>query len=261
MLEQRIVELFHNSVCAIGYLPVPLKIWRQDPASKPLKIIGSGFLVRETTVITNRHVIRDLLKAAEAEGIPDNQLFLSFIAPSEGSNIIGAVRMIRRRVGIQGTNEDVGFIEFKREPVEHFCNIHPLTIATSRRLALTEEIYVCGYAHGNTLTEKDGEVYRWGPVIQHGYISGLSPYGKTESPDEILLDVRTAKGMSGSPVFRPETGEVIGIHNAAIASAGVSTTSFAIPLVRDVVIKWLRNFDVSPESDELDATISEKLDD
>jgi V8-like Glu-specific endopeptidase len=63
--------------------------------------------------------------------------------------------------------------------------------------------------------------------------------------------------MSGSPVFRPDSTEVIGIHNAAIASAGISTTSFAIPLVQDVVADWLTEFDESPETDELDATVSE----
>ena len=54
--------------------------------------------------------------------------------------------------------------------------------------------------------------------------------------------------------------EVIGIHNAAIASAGISTTSLAIPLVQEVVAEWLEGFDESPESDQLDATVSEAQD-
>lgn len=254
MLDQGLVDRIHNGVCAIGYLPVPLKVWRKDPSSRPLKVIGTGFLVRQTTVITNRHVIKDLVKATEAEDIPDSQHFISFIAPVESSHVLGTVRMVRRRVGVHGANTDVGFIEFKREPAGHFTNIHPLRVTTSPRIAITEEVYVCGYAHGNELTEKDGQVYRWGPVIQQGYVSGLSPFSKSDSPDEVLLDVRTARGMSGSPVFRPNDGEVVGIHNSAIAVAGITTTSFAIPLVTNVLEEWLRRFDESPETDELDST-------
>jgi len=250
MLESNIVEKIHDGVCAIGYLPIPLSTWQKNPASHPFEIIGSGFMVRETTVITNRHVIRDLLKAAEGNDIPDSQLFISFIAPREGSNFIGTVRMIRRRVGVSGANKDVGFIEFQREPTEHFSKINPLTITESKQLHLTEEVNICGYAHANKLVVKNNEVYRWGPVFQQGYISGISPYGKADSPDEILLDVRTAKGMSGSPVFRPKSGEVIGIFNSAISSSGQSTTSFAIPLVKSVLEDWLTNFDESTVADE-----------
>jgi S1-C subfamily serine protease len=256
-----LVDRIHNSVCAIGYLPIPLKEWKAKAASHPFKVVGSGFLVRATTVMTNRHVIRDLLVAAEADYIPDDQLFISFIAPIGHGKVLNTVRMVRRRVGILGTDADIGFIEFKREPAEHFEHIHPLAIDETGELQVTEEVYVCGYPHGNRLMEKDGEIYRLGPVMQHGYISGLSPFGRATHPDEILLDVRTARGMSGSPVFRPGTGAVIGIHNEAIGSSvGVSTTAFAIPLRRAPVIDWLSKFDESPESNELDSSTSEDVD-
>lgn len=260
MLDQTILDRVHNSVCAIGYLPIPLQQWQSRPVSHPFKVIGSGFLVRETTVITNRHVIRDLIKEAEAEDIPDEQLFLSFVALIDSKHILNTVRMIRRRVGVQGTDEDVGFIEFRRKPNVHFEKIKPLTIDEQGDLRITEEVYVCGYPHGSKLMMKDGEVYRLGPVIQHGYISGLSPFGRTKYPDEILLDVRTAKGMSGSPVFRPNIGSVIGIHNEAISASGISTTSYAIPLRKDIVVDWLRKFDESPEHDDLDTSEGKEAD-
>jgi len=255
VLDQDLVDRLHNGVCAIGYLPIPLKEWRKKASSHPFKVIGSGFLVRETTIMTNRHVIRDLLEFSDADYIPEDQLFVSFIASINDRRVLNTVRMVRRRVGIHGTDADVGFIEFKREPAEHFVNILPLTIDELGDLNVTDEIYICGYPHGNRLLEKDGEIHRLGPVIQHGHISGLSPFSQAKHPEEILLDVRTARGMSGSPVFRPDTESVVGIHNEAIGSGGgVSTTSFAIPLRRDVVFDWLQKFDASPESDDLDSS-------
>src|SRR3990172_11165111 len=261
MLSQDLLDRLHNGVCAIGYLPIPLKQWEKQAANHPFNVIGSGFLVRDTTIMTNRHVIRDLVEAADADYIPADQLFVSFIESISDRRVLNTVRMVRRRVGVHGTNADVGFIEFKREPAEQFSKIAPLAIDESGHLRVTEEVYVCGYPHGNRLMEKDGEIYRLGPVMQHGYISGLSPFGRATHPDEILLDVRTARGMSGSPVFRPGTGAVIGIHNEAIGSSvGVSTTAFAIPLRRAPVIDWLSKFDESPESNELDSSTSEDVD-
>lgn len=49
--------------------------------------------------------------------------------------------------------------------------------------------------------------------------------------EEILLDVRTAGGMSGAPIFRLETGDVTGVHYAGIEA----TTTFGIPVTSDMV--------------------------
>jgi len=261
MLSQDLLDRLHNGVCAIGYLPIPLKQWEKQAANHPFNVIGSGFLVRDTTIMTNRHVIRDLVEAADADYIPADQLFVSFIASISDRRVLNTVRMVRRRVGVHGTNADVGFIEFKREPAEQFSKIAPLAIDESGHLRVTEEVYLCGYPHGNRLLEKDGEIYRLGPVIQHGYISGLAPFGRAKHPKEILLDVRTARGMSGSPVFRPSSASVVGIHNEAIGSGGgASTTSFAIPLTKEPVLEWLGRFDESPESDDLDSSVSGEVD-
>jgi S1-C subfamily serine protease len=81
--------------------------------------------------------------------------------------------------------------------------------------------------------------FRWGPVVQQGYISAISPFDSSEIPEEILLDVRTAKGMSGAPVFRPHNGEVIGIHYAVIEA----TTAFGIPLTQGMVESGLSEYD------------------
>jgi hypothetical protein len=240
MINQEIVDLTHNGVCAIGMLTVPLSVWNKDPRAHPFQVVGSGFLVRDTIVMTNRHVIRDLLLLAEASYIPDEQLFISFIAPHGGRHILNTVRMIREGLEIEIEGVDIAFIEFQREPVEHFEMIHPLLVLESGELMVTEEVFLCGYPYGNLLLEKDDEVYRWGPVIQQGYISGLSPFSKTVEHDEILLDVRTAEGMSGSPICRVDTGEVIGIHYAGVRdSTRITTTAYGIPLNQDKVERWL----------------------
>ena len=77
---------------------------------------------------------------------------------------------------------------------------------------------------------------RW---YMEGHISAVSPFDTTGVPDEILLDVRTAPGMSGAPIFRPASGRVIGVHYAGIEA----TTAFGIPLSNAIVESALSKFD------------------
>jgi hypothetical protein len=145
-------------------------------------------------------------------------------------------------------NVDIGFVEFRVVNEEHFLDIHPLALADNTNFRMTEEIAVCGYPYGTAMLMRDAKIYRWGPVIQQGSISAISPFDGVENPDEILLDVRTAPGMSGAPIFRPKTGEVIGIHYAGWEA----TTALGIPLVQSEVSRWLDLFNEQLDNHEPD---------
>ena len=244
MISQEIVTKTHNAVCAIGILPVELNEWRLNPEEHPLQVLGSGFLIRADVVVTNHHVLEHILAKAEEFEIPDSQLFLSFVAPSRLPGPIGTVRMIRHRHRPEGDELDIVLLEIKPEPEVHFIDIDPLPVSSAREVLVSEGIFVCGYPYGNMLLQPRNGHSRSGPVIQQGYISGLSPFAGSSHPDELLLDVRTADKMSGSPVIRSITGEVIGIHHkGTIDSKGITTTSFAIPLESRRVANWLKLFD------------------
>lgn len=244
MLSSHILKKVHNSVCAVGVLPVPLDEWIRRPLDHPLRVQGSGFLIRPNTVITNRHVLDSAIAETKDFGIPESQLFISFVAPSLVSKRIGTLRMIRRTHTPEHGDLDIALLEIKAEPEAHFQDIVPLQVATSPAVTVSEEVLVCGYPYGNILLEPEGKPYRFGPVIQQGYVSGLSPFASSQAPEEILLDVRTAGGMSGSPVVRSRTGEVIGIHyEAMIDRTAITTTCFAIPLHSHLVSQWLAEFD------------------
>ena len=242
MLSPDIVRTVHNAVCAVGVLPVPLEEWLRRPLEYPLEVEGSGFLLRPDTVITNRHVLDNAIARAELLDAPKTQLFVSFIAPSRSK--IGTLRMIRQTLIPEGGKVDVALLQIKSDPPAHFEDILPLQVADSRTVVVSEDVFVCGYPYGNILLQPEGRPYRFGPVIQQGHISGLSPFAGAEAPQEILLDVRTANGMSGSPVIRSPTGEVIGIHYEAMMDrTAITTTSFAIPLDHSRSAHWLAEFD------------------
>jgi S1-C subfamily serine protease len=244
MLSSDIVRKVHNAVCAIGLLPIPLSEWIRDSTAQPLEVLGTGFLVRPNTVMTNEHVLKGIRVEAEKWDLPETQLFLYFLAPSRLPAPPATYRMIRRPFSPAPGTLDIALLEIKPEPSSHFAHIDPLSVTQSPIVTVAEEVFVCGYPYGNMLLQPKGAPTRDGPVLQQGFISGISPFAGANKPDELLLDVRTADKMSGSPVVRSATGEVIGIHHAgAEVTRGISTTSFAIPLVSSQVSVWLASHD------------------
>ena len=60
MIERQVLSRITHGICAVGYLTVPLERYNEDTAQPYFKVVGTGFLVRPTVVMTNRHVIEGL---------------------------------------------------------------------------------------------------------------------------------------------------------------------------------------------------------
>lgn len=140
MLKKEVLTKITNGVCAIGWLSVPLEEYRHDPRAPYFQVVGTGFLVRPTTAITNRHVIEGLFDSQANYGFPSDQLFLSFVVPDGRGNFRNTIRMIRHFVSLG--HLDIGFVEFKIVFEEHFKDIGPLDIATKKRYQLSEDVAV-----------------------------------------------------------------------------------------------------------------------
>lgn len=238
MIDSEIYRSVRNGVCAIGYLTEPLAVYRQNLESDIFQVIGTGFLVEEPIVITNRHVIGGLFDSLVTNLVPEKQLFIQFVAPDDDGTLKLVPRMIREVSYLDNPKLDIGFVKYKVVVEEHFESIRPLSVVGSWDLKVSEQIGICGYPYG-TYLQTSGLVFRWGPVIQQGYISAVSPFDTTDLPEEILMDVRTAGGMSGAPIFRPDTGDVIGVHHAGIETV----TAFGIPLTSGTVSGGIQDFD------------------
>jgi S1-C subfamily serine protease len=237
MIDLEVINRVRNGVCAVGYLTVPLEEYQRNIQSPFFQVVGTGFLVRETIVITNRHVIDGLIDCQANFGFPDSQFFLLFVVPYGKNDLEVTVRNILNFGVLSDKNLDVGFLEFEIVEKAHFRDIAPLDIS-SLEFRVTEEVAVCGYPYGTAMLKKNAKLYRWGPVIQRGFISAISPLDNIKNPDEILLDVRIAEGMSGSPIFRPSNGEVIG----TIHSVWEATTALGLPLTKEKIATWLSGY-------------------
>src|SRR2546428_9591884 len=81
MFGQGVVERIRTSVCAVGYITVPWADYIKDVSRPYFKVVGTGFLVRDSTILTNKHVIEGLQTMQREFGFSDSQRLLSFVYP------------------------------------------------------------------------------------------------------------------------------------------------------------------------------------
>jgi S1-C subfamily serine protease len=234
-----IITQLHLSTCAVGYCTVPIEQYVADANQPTFMVVGTGFMVANALVMTNRHVIQGLLEIQAKLGFPDDQRVLLFVQPTTpGRWKIHVVGVLATAV-VTHAEVDVGMISILRPTAEAFGEVIPLAPQTETDYRVGEPVAICGYPFGSAMLQREGKVYRWGPVLQQGYISAISPFTNTNKPSELLLDIRIAGGMSGSAVARSSDGKVIGI----VHSAWEDTTAVAFPLNASKVEKLITDYE------------------
>ena len=76
MIDMSVSNTVRAGVCAVGYIAVDLQTFTEDmrhPEKPPnFEIVGTAFLVRETTALRNRHVIEASDGAFSQSGLGSN---------------------------------------------------------------------------------------------------------------------------------------------------------------------------------------------
>ena len=244
MINLDILPSIRTAVCAVGYLAVTLEDYLKNPYERDhFRVKGTGFLIRENTVITNRHVIQAIRNDLIDRRIPDDRRITQFVFPGEGAGWHTSFCGVEFASTVDDKWLDVGFMDITRQPNPAFAQCQPLTINDDPEgIFMGQKVAILGYPEGNDLfinRSFDSQlIYRFGPVLQQGYISAVAPYDKPPH-SRILADIRTFGGMSGSPVFQAETGIVLGLHE----DSNKETTAFSLPLLKLELDEWLEKHD------------------
>ena len=240
-MDRIVLERIRSGICAVGYITVKPEEYVKNFSGPWFKVVGTGFLVREGTVMTNRHVILALGEAQKEFGFPEDQKCVQFVHSIGESRWSQAFRKLSF-YGVSARDDlDVGFIDFKADDALK-AGCRPLVLGDLSSVVLGEAVGTCGYPYGAAMFQRGpgGKIYRFGPVLQQGWISGIAPFDdRGRRIDELLLDIRVAGGMSGSPVFRPNDGVVIGM----VYASWEATTAVAVPVDGKRVDQWLRLHD------------------
>ena len=201
----------------------------QKTRRPPAKMAGTGFVVGNGRyVITNSHVIPKEINAAKLE----------YLAVFTGR---GNSPKARQAVVLKSDEaHDLALLRIEGEPLP------ALSLGDSSRVREGEEYAFTGFPLG--------VIFGLHPVTHRGIISSITPIAlqansagqldpaqirRLRSPYNVFqLDATAYPGNSGSPLYHPETGAVIGIVNMVFVKEGrenvlakPSGISYAIPAV------------------------------
>ena len=219
------VDKIRPSIVAVGTVK-PAK--RANAAGPALNYLGTGFVVGNgRQVITNFHVIPEKLDAEAMEA-------LAVFVGRGGSGEARQARVVR-----SDPDHDVALLEIGG------AALPALQLAESGTVREGEEIAFTGYPIGPVLG-----LY---PATHRGIVSAVTPIvipamssrtltaeqvRRIRSPFDVYqLDATAYPGNSGSPVYNPQTGRVVGVINSVLvkktkeaALTDPSGITYAIPV-------------------------------
>lgn len=100
---------------------------------------------------------------------------------------------------------DIGFLHVKAK------GLPALKINDNRKILCEGlEIATAGFPMGTDALRAPGWLHQITPTLQKGIVSAVLPF-RCASAHGFSINIMTQGGASGSPVFLPETGEVIGV--------------------------------------------------
>jgi S1-C subfamily serine protease len=194
---------------------------RVNPTQEhPLKIIGSGFCVHPAgIVLTANHVFQSFIKDRHyrsvlervGEGVhvptPIEVFGVLFYGGAEGSEVF-MHEAVPEEVGVVN-DFDIAIFKLRKHPA--FPDGFPkLEVADYADLHEMMEVATCGYPFGDFLWNQVGSVTS---SFTKGTMSAILPAPgiAREHLSGFQLDLLSAPGNSGGPIFCPATGKVFGV--------------------------------------------------
>ncbi|MFT7573417.1 MAG: serine protease Do [Paracoccaceae bacterium] len=209
----------------------------QEITRPPSKLLGTGFLVIDDRhIITNSHVLPKSLQVSQRE------FYCIFVGKGRSASIV------RVEVVMRDDTHDIALLRAEK-PIE----AKPMALRAAAELAEGEQVAFTGFPIGTVLGLH--------PVTHRGIISAKTPIvipqvtPKRLDPKMIKrlreafevyqLDATAYPGNSGSPLYDPANGDVVGIVSSVFiksskekALSDPSGITYAIPI--DYAIRMLK---------------------
>jgi hypothetical protein len=226
-------DLFDDaSPCVLGFIS---KLSRLPAGTPPLypQIFGTGFFVDAGGIaLTNRHVIdafdhlprhpktgQSALGALLCLGGPDRQSRQMLIVDVRKSCVLGEFTSTDKWHGLNVP--DLGFVQLGVREVK------VLTLASEDfYLRIGMDIATIGYPMGTDSLTALGKVNQITPFLRRGIVSSIFPF-PIANPHGFTIDVMQQGGSSGSPIFRPHDGVVVGMMSSSVQEWNVAKSDQA----------------------------------
>ena len=202
------IDRVRGSVVAIGTL--------ERTRTPQFQFLGSGFAVGDgSLIVTNAHVVPPILDVAHGET-------LAVMLPNRVRDAKDEAQVRDAKPAAVDSNVDLALIKIAGPPLP------PLRIRDSDSVREGQDVLFTGFPIGAVLgpypATHGGMISVVTPIaIPQGRAADLDPRTlrrlSTGAFPVFQLDATAYPGNSGSPVYEPDTGEVIGIINMVLVKS------------------------------------------
>lgn len=248
---------------------------RADESPMPLlpPILGTGFAVGpDGLFVTNAHVVEAWIKISQMLGANEeaSPVAALYFRPGETAvsihlfEVLGAISPgpYVGGPGYRGPTEiDLALVRVAVRgipPVQFASDDSPIVHPG-------DEVATIGFPLGEDLLVHNREEPIFGPVLQRGVISAVSP-GPCRNPISFLVNIMVQGGASGSPVFRTSDGSLVGVmrarrfefledHGSGPAVPQRLPTNFSVVIPAHLVRMVAHSYDHHPSFPNLPAEV------
>ncbi|MBL7130832.1 MAG: trypsin-like peptidase domain-containing protein [Candidatus Omnitrophica bacterium] len=189
----------------------------KEPLPEFPPIFGTGFIIADGLVVTNDHVAKQINKLPRPKDCPPelwpvNCLLLYFIHDKGMAEIhidvlgvFGIQKMDTGKAYYGPPKPDIAFVHIKMKDLPT-AKVH----YDKDKIKEGCEVATAGFPMGTATLTAPGYLHQLTPTLQRGIISAVLPF-ECDRPHALMINVMTQGGASGSPVFSPDSDEVIGV--------------------------------------------------
>lgn len=184
-------------------------------------IVGTGFVLRSSgLIVTNDHVAQAVRRLEVPQGVEDKRLpftILYLLRSKHGMTVmyfealsVSTLRSVELPDGeYLGPRPDIAVVQ------SAVTGLPAMELDEGAPPREGEELATAGFPMGTDALTAPGYLHQLCPTLQKGIVSAISPFW-CETPYAIMLNVMVQGGASGSPVFRPDSGRVVGVLCASL---------------------------------------------